>query len=112
MVQFAWISLTRQKVVKLTSGLWDWQELMSRTQRLETSLLFTVMVLSVSEREMGFFAFTSAYDLKQPLPSTSSLLAVYSTCPLTVSTLAHNNGYGSWVVTFQALDYFTTGSYD
>ena len=51
-------------------------------------LLFTVMVLSVSAD--AFFAFTSAYDLKQPLPSTSSLLAVHSTCPQTVSALAHN----------------------
>ena len=117
-VHFAWISLTHGR--KKSSWLLDCEEnreeLISRSQRLGTSLLFTVMVLSISERQMPFclhiglrsqtaLAFDlllvgSAFDMptdgkrSQRVGGTIgygswiSWLAVHSTCPQTVS--AHN----------------------
>ena len=97
-VHFAWISLTRQKEVKLATGLWR----KSKRAHISfpTSGNESTFHRHGTQRQWkadAFFAFTSASDLKQPLPSTSSLLAVHSTCPQTVSALAHNVSGYDWV---------------
>ena len=106
---FAWISLKRQKEVKIYCQEYcegNRQELMSRSQRLWTSLYW----YSTSVKTRCFFAFTSAFDLKQPSHS-SLIISYYYLSPsslLANYVLGVRSGiYESWIGTFQPLDYLT-----
>ena len=91
------------------------KELISRSQRLGTSLLFTVMVASVKGRclfclHIGLRSQTAlAFDLFFVGSAFDMPTDGKRSCSQRVGGTI---GYGSWISIFQPLDYLTTGFCD